>query len=227
MRAPGQCHHRHCGIMVGTRAASRWAPGQCHTGHWGSVMVGTRVVQICRCLTNPGCTGWHDRARGSVARHGAPAVPRLAAPGTRRCPCVRLCQAPHACLRLVLCAHHAPVPASGTPCPGSHSARCRGHAWQWGQRAVLCRAVRLQESQACTAAGQPEQGGCHGPDIRAAHPVPQGPCMVPPPHTCGVWAVPWRRTAEPGFVFSCGSWLIEATAPRTAGGCRAGDLSRH
>lgn len=184
---------------MGTGAVSQWALGQHCGGHQGGRDLPLPEEPWLYRLAGP--------CRGSVARHRAPAVPRLAAPGTRRCPCVRLCQVPHACLRLVLCAHHTP----STPCPAPRGAHYRGHMWQWGQRAVPCCAVlccagRLQESQACAAAGQPEQGGCHGPDIRVAHPVPWEPCMVPPPHTCGVWAVLWHRMAEPGFVSSL--WLV-------------------
>lgn len=122
--------------MVGTRAVSGWALGQRHDGHQG----------FTDLPEEPWPQRLAGRYRGSVARHRAPAVPRLAAPGTRRCPCVRLCQVPHACLSLVLRAHRTPVPVPGTPCPLPCRARRCGHVWQWGQRAVLWCAVPCREA---------------------------------------------------------------------------------
>lgn len=186
---------------MGTGAVSQRALGQHHDGLRGGTNLPLPEEPWPHRLAGP--------CRGSVARPRAPAVPRLAAPGTRRCPCVRLCQVPHACLRLVLRAHHEHT-CAGARCTVPGAMQC---PVPWARVAVgtvscavPCRAGRLQESQACAAAGQAKQGGCHGPDIRAAHPVPWEPCVVLGPHTCGVWAVLWHRMAGPGFVSSL--WLM-------------------
>lgn len=146
---------------------------------------------------------------GAWPSAGAPAVARLAAPGTRRWPmCAAAPGAAHVSSPGAICSPHtsagcvAPyaqchaVPsATGCPVPrGTHGSAWRG----W-------RAGRLQESQACAAAGQPERGGCHGPDIRAAHPVPRGTRVVPAPRARGVRAVPRYGLAEHGSASS--PWL--------------------
>lgn len=151
MRALGQCHRGHRSILVGIVLMGTGAPSRHHDGHRGGTDLPLPEEPRPHRLAGP--------CRGSAARQRAPAVPRLAAPGTRRCPCVRPCQVPHACLRLVLCAHHTPAPVPGTPCPATRGAQCRGHVWQRGQRAVPCREAAgipgMHGSWAARARGMP------------------------------------------------------------------------
>lgn len=199
------------------RPASPTLAGHRHAmpGCAGSGTADAGAAPLCPSQRNPGCTGWQDSAMGAWPSVGAPAVARLAAPGTRRCPCVLAAPgAAHVSSPGAICSPHtsagcvAPyaqchaVPsATGCPVPwGTHGSAWRG----W-------RAGRLQESQACAAAGQPERGGCHEPDIRAAHPVPRGTRVVPAPHTQGVRAVPRYGLAEPGSASS--PWLGGSRKP--------------
>lgn len=203
---------------MGTGAASWWAPG------WYRSAPARRTLAAPAGRTVPWERGQAQgtcRTTAGSTRH-APMPVCEAVPSATRVSASGAVRSSHTCAS----AQHTMPGATRCPLPWACVAvgtSCCAMLC----RAVLCRAGMLQESQACAAAGQPEQGGCHGPDIRAAHPVPWEPCMVPPPHTWGSGLCCGTGWLSPGLCSPCGLWLREATTRTTAGGCRAGDLPRH